>query len=138
MTDTTPEVKSEGTAKPLRRGMELVGERQVPEAPSLSTLIQGATTAQTQTVTTPPKAPPNLQTEFMTRSAWRSGVLGAINVLVAVVAVRFVLLLAVVGAFVLAKLSLDVAEPVKTPALIMLGVYCATVVLPMVWLASRR
>jgi hypothetical protein len=111
--------------------MELVGERQVPEPAGLSQLIA---TAATTTAPTPPKP----TAEYVHRAAWKAGVLGAINVLVAVVAVRFVLLLAVVGAFVLAKLSLDVAEPVKTPALIMLGVYCATVVLPMVWLSSRR
>lgn len=64
--------------------------------------------------------------------------LGALNVLFAVVAARFVLLVAVVGALYLAKLALDAPAPVQTPALIMLGVYCATVVLPMVWLASRR
>jgi hypothetical protein len=98
-------------------------------------LIQTATTT-AQTPPTPPK-PTVQQAEYIHRAAWKASVLATLNVLVAVVAVRFVLLLAVVGAFVLAKLSLDVAEPVKTPALIMLGVYCATVVLPMVWLASR-
>lgn len=96
-------------------------------------LIAAATTA-----ATPPKPVPRETAEFVHRAAWKAGVLGSLNVLFAVVAVRFVLLIAVVGAFVLAKLALDVPEPVKTPALIMLGVYCATVVLPMVWLASRR
>jgi hypothetical protein len=114
--------------------MTLVGERQIPEAPSLSSLIQTATT--TAQTAQPPKPTPQ-QAEYIHRAAWKASVLATLNVLVAVVAVRFVLLLAVIGAFVLAKLSLDVAEPVKTPALIMLGVYCATVVLPMVWLSSR-
>jgi hypothetical protein len=112
--------------------MELVGERVIPEPAGLSQLIAGATT----TAPTPPK-PTAQQAEYIHRAAWKASVLATLNVLIAVVAVRFVLLLAVIGAFVLAKLSLDVAEPVKTPALIMLGVYCATVVLPMVWLASR-
>ena len=114
--------------------MTLVGERQIPEAPSLSSLIQTATTTQTGT---PPKAP-NLQTEFMTRTVWKQAVLATLNILITVVAVRLVLLVAVVGALYLARLALDVAAPVQTPALIMLGVYCATVVLPLVWLASRR
>jgi hypothetical protein len=119
--------------------MELVGQREIPEAPSLSTLIASqATSTTTAGPTTQPKPAANLQAEYVHRAAWKAAVMGTLNVLIAVVAVRFVLLLAVVGAFVLAKLSLDVAEPVKTPALIMLGVYCATVVLPMVWLASRR
>lgn len=64
--------------------------------------------------------------------------LGAINVLIAVVAVRLVLLVAVIGALYLARLALNVPAPIQTPALIMLGVYCATTVLPLVWLASRR
>jgi hypothetical protein len=116
--------------------MEMVAERQIPEAPSLSTLIAGATTtAQTQTVTTPPKAPPNLQNEFMTRSAWRSGVLGAINVLVAVVAVRFALLVSIVGAIVLTYITIEAPDPWRLAAL---GVYTALVVLPATWLASRR
>ena len=96
-------------------------------------MIASATT----TAATPPKPNPQ-QAEYVHRAAWKAGVLGAINVLVAVVAVRLVLLVAVVGALYLARLALDVAAPVQTPALIMLGVYCATVVLPLVWLASRR
>ena len=74
----------------------------------------------------------------MTRAAWRSGVLGAVNVLLIVLAVRLVLLVAVIGALWLAKLALDVPAPVQQAALVMLGVYCVTVVLPMVWLSSRK
>jgi hypothetical protein len=64
--------------------------------------------------------------------------MGALNLLAVVLAVRLVLLVAVVGALWLAKLALDVPAPVQQPALIMLGVYCVTVVLPMVWLSSRK
>jgi hypothetical protein len=49
-----------------------------------------------------------------------------------------VLLVAVIGALWLAKLALDVPATLQIPALVMLGVYCATVVIPMVWLSSRR
>lgn len=64
--------------------------------------------------------------------------MGALNLLAVVLAVRLVLLVAVVGALYLAKLALDVPPSLQMPALIMLGVYCATVVIPMVWLSSRR
>jgi hypothetical protein len=64
--------------------------------------------------------------------------MGALNLLAVVLAVRLVLLVAVIGALYLAKLALDVPAPVQPPALIMLAVYCATVVIPMVWLSSRR
>ena len=64
--------------------------------------------------------------------------MGALNLLAVVLAVRLVLLVAVIGALYLSKLALDVPAPVQMPALIMLGVYCATVVIPMVWLSSRR
>lgn len=93
--------------------------------------------ATTTTAQAPPKPNPQ-QAEYVHRAAWKAGVLGAINVLIAVVAVRLVLLVAVIGALYLARLALDVPAPIQMPALIMLGVYCATVVLPLVWLASRR
>lgn len=96
--------------------------------------------AATTTAQTPPK-PTAQQAEYIHRAAWKAGVLGAINVLVAVVAVRLVLLVAVVGALVLARTALDVSSsaPVyQQAALVMLGVYCLTVVVPLVWLASRR
>ena len=64
--------------------------------------------------------------------------MGALNLLAVVLAVRLVLLVAVLGALWLAKLALDVPAPVQIPALVMLGVYCVTVVLPMVWLSSRK
>jgi hypothetical protein len=65
--------------------------------------------------------------------------LGSLNLLAIVLAVRLVLLVAVIGALWLAKLSLDVPTgPMQMPALIMLGVYCGAVVIPMVWLSSRK
>ena len=65
--------------------------------------------------------------------------MGALNLFAVVLAVRLVLLVAVIGALWLAKLALDVPTgPMQMPALVMLGVYCATVVIPMVWLSSRK
>ena len=74
----------------------------------------------------------------MTRAAWRSGVLGAVNVLLIVLAVRLVLLVAVIGALWLAKLAIEVPPSVQMPALVMLGTYCLTTVIPLVWLSSRK
>ena len=131
----TLEAKSEPTPPLSRKPMELVHERTLPDQ-SLSGLIaaQTSTTAKTQ-----PAIPVARETgEYMTRAAWRSGVLGAVNVLLIVLAVRLVLLVAVIGALWLAKLALDVPQPVQQAALIMLAVYCVTVVLPMVWLSSRK
>jgi hypothetical protein len=113
--------------------MQLVAEKTTPDQPSLSTLIASATT----TATTQPKTV-SRETEFMTRAAWRNGVMGALNLLAVVLAVRLVLLVAVIGALWLAKLALDVPVAMQMPALVMLGVYCATVVIPMVWLSSRK
>ena len=57
----------------------------------------------------------------MHRAAWKAGVMGALNLLAVVLAIRLVLLVAVVGALWLAKLALDVPQPVQQAALIMLG-----------------
>jgi hypothetical protein len=64
--------------------------------------------------------------------------MGALNLLAVVLAVRLVLLVAVIGALYLSKLALDVPAPVQMPALILLGTYCLSVVLPLVWLSGRR
>jgi hypothetical protein len=64
--------------------------------------------------------------------------MGALNLLAVVLAVRLVLLVAVIGALWLAKLALDVPVAMQMPALVMLGVYCLTTVIPLVWLSSRK
>jgi hypothetical protein len=97
------------------------------------------------TTATPPKTPgsiaaslPSREGEYQHRAAWKAGVLGSLNLLAVVLAVRLVLLVAVIGALYLAKVALDVPAALQIPALVMLGVYCATVVIPMVWLSSRK
>ena len=131
MTDTTQVPKSENTARPSRRPMELVGERQVPEPAGLSQLIAPATTT---TPPTPPKPNPQ-QAEYIHRAAWKAGVLGAINVLVAVVAIRLVLLVAVIGAIYVAMIAIQNPDPWRLGAL---AIYAVAVVVPTVWLSSRR
>lgn len=111
--------------------MELVGERNIPEQEGLSLLIASATTT---TAATPPKPNPQ-QAEYIHRAAWKAGVLGAINVLVAVIAARFILLAAVIGAIVVAYITIEAPDPWRLGAL---AVYAVTVVGPCVWLASRR
>ena len=81
---------------------------------------------------------PSREGEYQHRAAWKAGVMGGLNLLAIVLAVRMILLVAVIGALWLAKLALDVPVAMQMPALIMLGVYCGAVVIPMVWLSSRK
>jgi hypothetical protein len=85
----------------------------------------------TQATTTPP----NLQAEYQHRVAWKAAVMGAFNVLVVVLAVRLILLVAVCGAISLAWLALQNPDPLRLGAL---GIYCAAVVIPTVWLSVYR
>ena len=87
-----------------------------------------STSATTPTTTaTPP--------ELINRMAWKAGVLGALNLLTAVLAVRLTLLVSVCGASLLAWLALTNPDPYRLGTL---GVYGVVVVLPLIWLASRR
>jgi hypothetical protein len=85
-------------------------------------------------MTTTTSATP-LDREYIHRAAWKAGVMGALNVIVALIAVRLILLVSVSGAVALAYLALAQPDPYRLGAL---GVYGVLVVLPMVWLASRR
>jgi uncharacterized BrkB/YihY/UPF0761 family membrane protein len=97
-------------------------------------MVSGATAAAATTTTaTPPK--PNLQTEFQHRSAWKAGVLGAFNVLAIILAIRFTLLVSVIGAIILALAVERNPDPWRLGAL---AIYSLIVVLPTVWLASRK
>ena len=94
-------------------------------------MIASATAA---TATTTAPTPPKLQAEYIHRAAWKASVMGSLNVLVAVVAIRFALLVAIVGAIVLTYITIASPDPWRLAAL---GVYTALVVLPATWLASR-
>jgi hypothetical protein len=87
----------------------------------------------TTTIATPPN--PALTQEFLHRSAWKAGVMGALNVVTAVLAVRLILLVCVCGAIALAYLALMQPDPYRLGAL---AIYAVAVVLPLVWLSSRR
>ena len=57
------------------------------------------------------------------------------NVVIAVLAVRLILLVCVCGAIALAYLALMQPDPYRLGAL---AIYAIAVVLPLVWLSSRR
>ena len=104
----------------------------------MSQLIAGATA--TTTAPTPPNlaasgALGNRQGEYIHRAAWKAGVLGDLNVLVAVIAIRFILLAAVAGAIVLTYITVQTPDPWRLGAL---AIYALTIVWPCVWLASRK
>ena len=127
----TPEAQSANTQPPSRAPMQLVGERTLPDQPSLSNLI--ATAAATSST---PKPPVSRETaEYIHRGAWKAGVLGSINVLAIVLAVRLGLLVAIVGAICLTYIAIQAPDPLRLGAL---AIYCAFVLLPTTWLASRR
>lgn len=79
--------------------------------------------------------PVSRENEFVQRSVWKSAVLGALSGLALVLAARFVLLVAVAGAIALTFLVVASPDPWRLAAL---GVYALTVVMPAMWLASRR
>lgn len=113
-----------GNTKGFSKPMTLVGERRLPEQPSPSP----QTSSTSATTTTP-------QPEFVHRAAWKAGVLGSLNVIFAIVAVRLILLVSVSGAIWLSWLALAQPDPYRLAAL---GIYAFVVVVPLVWLASRR
>jgi hypothetical protein len=76
-----------------------------------------------------------IPTEYVHRAAWKAGVLGALNVITAILAVRLILLVAVCGAVALSYLVLQ--QPGPYP-LGVLGVYAGVVLVPLIWLAARR
>lgn len=75
------------------------------------------------------------KTEFVQRAAWRAGVLGAVNVFTAILAVRLILLISVCGAVALTYLVLLEPDPYRLGAL---GIYAGGVLLPLIWLSARR
>jgi hypothetical protein len=76
-----------------------------------------------------------IQTEYIHRANWKAGVLGALNVATAILAVRLILLSSVLGAIGLTYLVLREPDPYRLAAL---GVYAGVVVVPLIWLTARR
>ena len=67
--------------------------------------------------------------------AWKQAVLGTCNVLFAVIAVRFSLLIAITGAVWLTLLVTADSNPFRLAAI---AIYSIFVVIPTIWLASRK
>ena len=116
---------SEGTRP--RSKMQVVGERRVDQlsSPSPSPTLS-MTPSPTTTATT-------IQPETLHRAAWKAGVMGALNVIIAVIAVRLIVLVAVSGGIALTWLALQNPDLYRLGAL---AIYCGAVVVPSVWLSS--
>jgi hypothetical protein len=130
MSMTNQDPPSPGTQARSRAPMQLVGERQTPDAPS-STPRSETLQETIQRATTP--TPTNVQAEFVHRRAWKAGVLASINVLVMVLAARMLVLVAIGGAIALTWYALESPDPYR---LIALGIYSLLVVVPSVILAA--
>lgn len=85
------------------------------------------------TTTTIP--PHELTKEFIARAAWKQGVMGALNVITTVLAVRLIVLVGVGGGIGLTFIALQQPDPWRLGAL---AIYGVLVMVPVVWLAGRR
>lgn len=86
-------------------------------------------TAATTTAAKPPSQ------EAMSRAAFRSAVIGTVNVLLIVLAIRLILLVAVGGAVALTFLAMQTPDLWRVVAA---AVYAITIVCPLIWLSGRR
>lgn len=126
------EAQSGNTPAPSRPPrMSLVAERQVPDPPTAPI----ASFPSTPTPKPPDLRPHGIHGEFITRTAWKQGVIGSLNVAAMILGARFILLVATVGALGLSYLAVQQAAPLQLGAV---GLYLAGVVLPLTWLASRH
>lgn len=71
----------------------------------------------------------------MHRAAWKAGVIGALNMATAILAIRLVLLVEISGAIGLTWIALQTPDPYRLGAL---AIYCASVVVPTIVMALRR
>ena len=120
---------SSDTPPPFRRPMQLVGEATTPDQPTLSSLI-GQTKTTSETTSTA-----SVTAEFKHRAQWKAAVLASLNVLFVILAVRAILLVAVVGAIWLTIIATTTPDPWRMGAV---AVYAIIVVMPLTWLASRK
>ena len=119
------EARSESTPPRSRPRMELVGEKVLPEPSPAPSTLKGTRTTLTQ---------PEFAQEVLHRTAWKAGVMGALNVATRVLAARLIVLVGVAGGIALAWLALQEPDPLR---LGVLAIYAIFVVGPSVWLASR-
>ena len=127
---------SANSPRSSRRPMELVGETRSPDQPKspIEQLMEANRPGPTNP-TTPPPNTPQFQQEYMTRLVWKNAVLGNLSAMAMVLAARFFVLLATVGAIFLTWVALEHPDPNK---IAVLGAYLLFGVIPLVWLASRK
>ena len=131
-------VPSDATRRPSRP-MQLVSERHL-EDPSPPSPTSPTTTATSWTSSRDPfpDYSPSVPDSYrhkvaLETQAWKHGVLGALNLAARVLAVRFILLVAVIGAFLLTWQTL--ADPQMWRVIATLA-FTALTVLPAVWLSA--
>lgn len=73
--------------------------------------------------------------DLLERAAWRAGIVASITVITRILAVRLILLVAVVGSIALSFVALESSDLMH---LVALGTYCAVVVVPIVLLSARQ
>lgn len=114
--------------------MQVVHEREVPD-PAVEPAAITSTTPTTTSSTSSQATTNELNAELISRYAWRQGLLASISVISQILAVRVVLLVAVLGAVFLTYLALSQGDVLRLGAL---GIYCAVVVAPIVFLSYKR
>lgn len=131
------DLQSGNTPITSRRRMQVVAEREVPDAPAVEPAGITTTPTTISSISSPAQTTTNtdLNAELISRYAWRQGLLGALAAINQVLAIRAVLLVSVLGAIFLAYLALAQDDVFR---LGVLAVYCAVVVAPIVALTYRR
>lgn len=86
-------------------------------------------------MTVPPAGWTSPPDERLKQAAFRAAVLGAVNVIALVLAVRLIVLVSVGGGILLTWMALTDPNFYRLGAL---GIYCALCVVPCIWLAGRR
>jgi hypothetical protein len=109
--------------------MQLVAEQEFPdEMLPMQQPMPTATPSRTRsTESSAASRPENL--------AYRAAVIGAVNVLLRILSMRVILLISVVGGIGLAVVVLQQPDVLR---LGVLGIYAVAIVIPVIWLASRR
>ena len=125
------EVPFENTRR-RSRPMTLVAEHQSEDAPESAPPSPTTTTASSSSSPTAEQVQ-----ELLSRAAWRAGVLGALQMMAAVLAARFILLLSVVGAIGLTLVAVEGHDylPLIAAAGAVLGVVLAVTL--NIWMAGR-
>ena len=83
----------------------------------------------------PTSTTPRDVAELQHRAVWKAGAIGALNVFTAILSLRLVVLVSIVGGIGLTWLCLQSPDPYRIGALF---IYCGFVQCPVVWLASRK